>query len=296
MTGNQLEDYFFDRGRKSIYLSLSEFKYFFYSEENYNHFVFVEGKTDKRFYRRNLKNSNKTRYISNGKDGCKEAVVAIANYFFNNFILVDHGTGYYLSFIIDKDYDDIYFFPSRYPKLDLNIITLLPVYSIENYYFNGQNLRTVLSSLLGVSNPIVIKIEGELKKIHNNLSKYWAVKKWLVLNSNARKAFGAQMPKIESLVFELLTEQHKQPNMGKLKEIEVSLISSLNQKRQAEYQRMKSELENNVSLVRGKDLIEILILICQYFGYQVDNYALLTTNVPIEVGLKLVLNSFQFTG
>src|SRR5690554_1600963 len=132
---------------------------------------------------------------------------------------------------------------------------------------------------------------------HKGLSDYWALKKWTVINWTTRnkacRKVIKEMPTLKLLVSEFLDRSKKPYNVKLLKDIEDRLLKKLNRNEINEYENMKVNLVDNIGLVKGKDLVEILIYVCQHYNYQVERSDLRYLSGTFRIDLEITLNNLS---
>ncbi len=121
---------------------------------NYDYCCVVEGETDERFYchvnhpffRRNNVGYISAHYSDSYDEYAvgKKAVVDTCRIIMEKF----HNDFKRCVFIVDHDYFGLEEFESNYSKMCLDSITILPVYSFENYFTLNKNLQWIIQTYL----------------------------------------------------------------------------------------------------------------------------------------------------
>lgn len=280
------------------------------NEKDIDYFCFVEGSTDEKFYNsisHEFFRVNNVRYIYMGYyDGNKEnegyrgkeAVILATK-------VVKHNYKKLLKkfiFIVDHDNFGIEEYKKGIEENYLNMLTVLPVYSFENYYFYKNNLSKGLSNYL--SNIQIEDLESRLNLFCDEIIDYFALK--------ATKTAAHILPKYKKngslvnyrhkskdkniFVFEFSSEEHYRKDLLEnevfhLKQIVNEDATTINL-----YKMIKTKMSTGKDFIKGKILFHYMSDYLEYhykinLKYGDDNYKI---NRLLEIDLEIKLPDTKF--
>lgn len=244
------------------------FKYTSIINHPYKKYIcFVEGNTDKRFYKGCLYkicnvSQDEIFFIHGSKDENddvkgKKAVLEMFKYCEQIKKRKIH------TFIIDKDYENIENVLTTPEQKEG--ITVLPCYSFENFYLQKENLKAVLKQFFeGNIDLIYSDFINNCNKFMQVIVEYCACKKASIfheckeisIRSTVEKAFRqVNFDKTNMFDENILKEIKKEINEWKLK---------ANPLLYKEYEKFLNELKNNISDIKGKILFYFIIDYIKY--------------------------------
>lgn len=148
------------------------------NQKDVDYFCFVEGSSDERFYsliNHRFFSKNNIKYVYRGyhepgEYKGKKAVILATK-------VVDVGFKRIKPkcvFIVDHDDYGLQEYSDDVGKKYLDMITVLPVYSFENFYFQRENINQILDNLVGENEKK--KILLAIEDFHSAITDYYALK------------------------------------------------------------------------------------------------------------------------
>jgi len=292
-------------GIKNIWVSLSEFKRYF-ENDRYNNYVFVEGIQDKAFYKGKIFSEDNTAFICNslakihtdaevecedyGIKGGKRSVGEIASHLYRERRISNKVCKKNVVFIVDKDFDDMINLKKEFGNEVINLITVLPVYSIENYFIIKTNLKNVFERKL--SSEELYELNKKLRTVHVELISYWAMKKWITLYYEKMKKskISENFPEIKVLIKDCFSTKDDKDSIKRLFDLESRFISKLSNSEKDEYKKYKDEMINKIELIKGKDVFYAIEEITESLKKPIPYKTIYSFSNNVKIDLEVKVN------
>ena len=225
---------------KSLGITTNEF---FSSVNSYKDFLFVEGDDDIPFYSAVLRNQiqkEDTYFISCGG---KPNVIKMFKYLEKN----NYAMSKRKYFLVDKDFTGL----DNCEEIIKNKFNVTKYYSIENYFFEEQNLMKVLKECK------IYKLESKfilekLKKYTEEILEYEAMVATKIENNYIKDKILDDNKKLSDYIYinankELVLSSSIKLRIGEIKK-------QFNKKKKQTFNKWKKELEANYLYMKGHDL------------------------------------------
>ena len=270
------------------------------NQKNVDKFCFVEGSSDELFYStvsHHFFSKNKVKFLYVGyydksEYKGKKAVVLATKVVIKNFKKLAEK----FAFIVDHDDFGIDEFKDEVEGQYLEMLTVLPVYSYENYYFYNNNLDRVFCSI-HLSNSQLLEFKNHLDTFYDDITDYFSLKAVKTASHTLEKYknlynIKEYVPRFKNediFVFDFNDKEYYRRELAELEVSAFELMVQEHSKAKKLYEAMKKRMSINKDFLKGKILLQYMRAYCKYhFDIDInDKNVIKQINNQLEIELEV---------